>query len=145
MRYRKPSIKDVIKASGVAMLCTVVAAATHAGPPSSYSVNPQLNGLNVSYYVKKTDLYITLFAFNHEKFPVLCDAQYHSGPDKTGGSEQLISPEQGADFRFRYGRGNDKGQIDVQCVKPATDNVPAQIPQHSDDVTIQDLSVPHAH
>jgi hypothetical protein len=86
--------------------------------PPPHSLSPNLNGLNISTMVKKDRVKIMLYVVNHESFPVVCDAQYRSGPEKQD-VPQITLPSGKADvFKFGYGRNGDKVLLDLICIDP---------------------------
>lgn len=110
---------------GALLLCLAVnsQASILGSTPPAHSVSPELNGLNVTYLVKKDLIKIKLYVINHETFEVLCDAQYSSGPERQDAPEKIIPPNGKADkFWFNYGRHSDSIVIRLICVNP--DNIP---------------------
>jgi hypothetical protein len=86
--------------------------------PPPHSLSPTLNGLNIATLVKKDRAKLMLYVINHEKFPVLCDAQYKSGPEKSD-QPQITIPAGKADFfKFNYGRHGDDILLELVCVDP---------------------------
>ena len=86
--------------------------------PVSHSVSPELNGLNINYLTKTDRIKISLYVVNHEPFPVLCDAQYQSGPDKQEVIEKTIPGQGKADsFKVHYGRRSESIILRLQCIK----------------------------
>lgn len=92
----------------------------HAMPeePPPHSLSPQLSGLNISTYVKKDPIKIVLYVINHEKFEVLCDAQYRSGPDTQDLPEITIPAGKADAFRFTFGRRSESVLLNLICVDP---------------------------
>lgn len=86
--------------------------------PPPHSISPALNGLNVSTFVKKDRMRIVLYVFNHESFPVVCDAQYVSGPEEKDSREKTISAGKAEDFKFNYGRRGDEVVLRLICIDP---------------------------
>lgn len=86
-------------------------------PP--HSLSPALNGLNIATMVKKDRAKIMLFVINHEKFPVLCDAQYRSGPQKKDTAAIVIAADKADAFKFSYGRSGDDVLLQLICIDPA--------------------------
>jgi len=87
-------------------------------PAPPHTLSSTLNGLNVATMVKKDRVKITLYVINHEKFPVICDAQYRSGQEKQD-VPQITLPANKADtFRFTYGRRGDNVALQLICIDP---------------------------
>lgn len=84
----------------------------------SYSISPSLNGLNISYFAKQDQVKINLYLVNHERFPVLCDAEYSGGPDKVDTPEQTVATDRAVEFRFPYPKAADNVVIQLICKKP---------------------------
>lgn len=98
------------------LVCAEIFALPEAPPP--HSLSPTLNGLNIATMVKKDRAKISLYVINHEKIPVLCDAQYKSGPEKTD-APQITIPAGKADFfKFSYGRHGDDVLLQLVCIDP---------------------------
>jgi len=116
------------------LACVVAAPASHAKveliPP--YSISPDINNLNISYFARQDKVKITLYVINHEKFPVICDTRYESGPDKQHKLEQHIAPDKAVSFSYDYSnkQGGDPHRIllELQCVHREEAAVPAQQP-----------------
>lgn len=102
------------------LLLPSIALAQPGAVPPTYSVSPVFNGLNVTYYVKADTFKIALYVINHETYPVICDANYSSGPDKQNKAEETINPEKGTVFKFTYGRRSNHVLLRVICVKPGS-------------------------
>ena len=101
------------------------AAALAIPPPAPpHSLVPTLSGLNISTFVKKDRVKIVLYVINHEKYPVLCDAEYISGPDKQNTAEKILQPDKADEFRFTYGRNGDDIQLFLQCIDPGQTSLP---------------------
>jgi len=103
------------------ILWLLVAVESFAMPeaPPPHSLSPTLNGLNISSMVKKDRVKIMLYVVNHEAFPVVCDAQYSSGPEKQDAADITFPPGKADVFRFNYGRNGDKVLLELICVNPA--------------------------
>lgn len=104
----------------LAFVLPSVALAQPDAVPPTYSVSPTFNGMNVTYYVKADTFKISLYVINHETYPIICDANYSSGPDKQNKSEETLDPEKGAVFKFTYGRRSTHVLLRVICVKPGS-------------------------
>jgi len=107
----------------------LVAAGALALPeaPPPHSLSPDLNGLNVSTMVKKDRVKIMLYVVNHETIPVLCDAQYSSGPEKQDTPEITLAPGKADVFKFGYGRSGDAIVLNLICIDPNKEH-PAENP-----------------
>lgn len=125
------------------LISTAVLAMPEAPPP--HSLSPILNGLNISTMVKKDRAKLTLYVINHEHFPVVCDAQYKSGPEKLDHPQITIPADKADFFKFNYGRHGDNIILQLICVdpqkqadphsktSPATETPVLQNPAHSDE------------
>ena len=85
------------------------------------SVSTKLHHLNVTYHVKKNKLRITLYVINHESFPILCDAQYRSGPDKKNKPEKILKAGEVIPFIFYYDREKTFIHLALICEKPPSE------------------------
>lgn len=117
----------------LAFTCLLASTASLAMPdaPPSHSFSPTLNGLNIATLVKKDRVKITLYVVNHETFPVLCDAQYSSGPEKQDAPEITLPANKADAFKFVYGRRGDSVSLNLICInpdkKPSVEN-PSDVP-----------------
>lgn len=104
----------------LALPCLLVATASFALPEVAppHSLLPDLNGLNISTMVKKDRVKITLYVVNHEAFPVVCDAQYISGPEKQDVGEITLPAGKADAFKFGYGRHGDDVLLSLICIDP---------------------------
>lgn len=105
---------------------TTTLAMPDAPPP--HSLSPTLNGLDIATFIKKDRVKIALYVINHETFPVMCDTQYHSGPENQDAAEVTIPGGKADSFRFTYGRRGETVLLELICIdpqkKPATDDSP---------------------
>ncbi len=86
-------------------ICICLLASTYAcadGP--NYQVFPQLKALAVSYHVDTNKRQTVLYATNHEKFAIICDAEMITNKqEKSKGQETLMAPEKTIVFSFSHG------------------------------------------
>lgn len=122
-------------------LCTL----THADGPH-YQVFPQLKGLVVNYNVTTSNVETVLYATNHERAPVVCDAKMITNRQETSkGRDTIIAPGKTATFSFRHGKSitdvrlylmceatknsatdsNTSSEADTQTTAPKTEQAPA--------------------
>jgi len=85
-------------------ICICLLASTYAfadGP--NYQVFPQLKNLAVSYHVDTKKRQTVIYATNHEKFAIICDAEMTTNKqEKTKGHETLMAPEKTTVFSFPH-------------------------------------------
>jgi len=121
------SLSSTIKVLSLALFAIFIVAGlalssrSHAGfddPIPSYSIDPSLNGLNIAYFVKQDKVKATLYLVNHEKYAVICDAEYTSGPEKKRAHDQTIPTEKAVSFAFDYGRRASEIHLAIVCIKP---------------------------
>jgi len=100
------------------LLSTSALAFIDAPPP--YKIRPILHGLNIHHFVKQDRAKTKLYLLNKEKFTVLCDAEYHGGPDHRNAREQYVEPGEAVIFKFSYGRAVKDFTLTYMCVNPDT-------------------------
>lgn len=92
-------------------LCTL----THADGPR-YQVFTQLGGMTISYYVESTNIETTLYAINHDRVPVICDAKMITNRQETSkGQDTPVAPEKTATFSFRHGKSITDVRLYLMC------------------------------
>ncbi len=115
-------IKPLTKLA-LTLLCLGMSSLGHGfDEPPNYSVNSIQNGLNVSHFVKRDRLKISLYLVNHETFPIVCDAQYTSGPDKQDAKDKTLKADKAVAFKFRYGRNTNTVKLTYICIDPAAES-----------------------
>lgn len=114
----------------IVLLPSQAQAILDAAPP--HSLSPILNGLNLNTMVKKDRIKIALYVINFEAFPVVCDAEYRSGPDIQNAGEITVAPNKIGEFRFNYGRSGDNVLLELMCIDPAK---PASTPPDPTETT----------
>lgn len=93
------------------------------------SVVPTLNGLNIAYLLKQDPIKVNIYVINHEKFPVICDTEYESGPDKKRSLERQVLPEKAISFGYDYAKKTGSIILQLVCVKPDADSTETTTPQ----------------
>jgi hypothetical protein len=82
----------------------------------NYQVFPQLNALSVNYHVEAKNKQTTIYATNHEKFPIICDAMMNTNKqEKSKGRETLIDPEKTVAFSFPHGSAITDVRVYLMC------------------------------
>jgi hypothetical protein len=81
-----------------------------------YQVFPQLKGLVVNYNVAGSNVETTLYATNHERAPVICDASMITNRQETSkGRDTVIAPGKTAAFSFRHGKSITDIRLYLMC------------------------------
>jgi hypothetical protein len=128
---------------------TCLSAVCHAGGPA-YRVFPQLNALSVNYHVLSGEISTTLYAVNHESFPIICDAVMNNNKqEKNRGRETHVEPGHTAAFTFKHRRWIESIELYLICERakdapPAASGQPAAGTPDSNgsEVPIEDLGSP---
>src|SRR5690606_24534565 len=85
-----------------------------SGP--QYQVLPQLKGLVVNYNVTSSSVETTLYVTNHERIPVVCDANMATNRQEISkGRDTTIAPGKTAAFSFRHGRSITDVRLYLMC------------------------------
>jgi hypothetical protein len=99
----------------LAIACLTTSLTVCADGPQ-YQVQTQLRGLAVNYNVENNNIETILYATNHEKFPVVCDASMNTNrQEKSKGKDTLIAPQKTGAFSFRHGKSITKVQLFLVC------------------------------
>ncbi len=81
-----------------------------------YQVFTQLEGMTISYYVESTNIETTLYAINHDRVPVICDAKMITNRQETSkGKDTPIAPEKTTAFSFRHGKSITDVRLYLMC------------------------------
>ena len=96
-------------------ICLLVSAYACADGPN-YQVFPQLKALAVNYHVDTNKRQTAIYATNHEKFAIICDAEMVTNKqEKTKGQETLIAPEKTVTFSFPHRSSITNVKIYLMC------------------------------
>ncbi|HSC76211.1 MAG TPA: hypothetical protein VLB90_08250 [Pseudomonadales bacterium] len=104
--------------------CLFASFHTYADGPN-YEVFPQLKSLRVNYQVESRKKQMVLYATNHEKFTILCDAAAITNKqEKTKGRETRVAPGQTITFPFTHGSYVTDVRLYLMCeaTKETDDN-----------------------
>jgi len=96
-------------------ICLFASANAFAGGPN-YQVFPQLKTLAVSYHVETNKRKTVIYATNHEKFAIICDAEMTTNKqEKSKGQEKLMGPEKTVIFSFSHGYSITDVRLYLMC------------------------------
>jgi hypothetical protein len=113
-----------------------VSALAHADGPN-YQVFPQLKGLSVSSHVETRKRQTVIYATNHEKIAIICDALMTTNKqEKTKGHETLLAPGKTTRFSFQHGMYVTDVRIYLMC-EPSKETDPNESPESSDEKTTE--------
>lgn len=102
----------------------------------NYQVFPQLNALAVNYHVETRKKQTVIYATNHEKFPIICDAMMNTNKqEKSKGRDTLVEPTKTVVFYFPHGSAITDIRIYLMCEsrKDAAITEPANNTESVDD------------
>lgn len=96
-------------------ICLLTSCLAFADGPS-YEVFPQLKSLKVSYHVGTSKKQTVLYATNHEKIAVTCDALMNTNKqEKSKKREILIGPGKTMEFPFQHGSAITSVRLYLMC------------------------------
>lgn len=96
-------------------ICLFISAYAFAGGPN-YQVFPQLKTLAVSYHVETNKRKTVIYATNHEKFAIICDAEMITNKqEKSKDQEKLMAPEKTVVFSFSHGSSITDVRLYLMC------------------------------
>lgn len=111
-----------------AVICLFASLGAYADAPQ-YEVFAQLKSLRVNYHVDVKLKQTTIYATNHESFPVICDAKMDTNKqEKSKGRETLIEPNQTKSFSFSQRAAVSSVRLYLMCEasKGPTENSPTK-------------------
>jgi hypothetical protein len=115
----------------LAVICLFASLDAYADGPQ-YQVFPQLKSLRVSYHVETKTKLTTIYATNHESFPVICDAAMNTNKqDKSKGRETVLEPSQTKAFSFPQRAAVTSVRLFLMC--EASEDPIAKKPAKSED------------
>ena len=98
-----------------ALPALIIGSLTLADGPH-YQVFTQLKGLVVNYNVTTSNVETVLYATNHERAPVVCDANLITNRQETSkGRDTIIAPGKTATFSFRHGKSITDVRLYLMC------------------------------
>lgn len=96
-------------------ICLLASGLAYADGPT-YEVFPQLKSLKVSYHVGTTKKQTIIYATNHEKIAVICDAAMTTNKqEKSKKREILIGPGKTIEFPFQHGSAITSVRLYLMC------------------------------
>ena len=99
----------------IACICLLVSTYACADGPN-YQVFPQLKTLTVSYHVDTNKRQTVIYATNHEKFSITCDAEMTTNNlEKTKRHETLVAPKKTVAFSFPHRSSITHVKIYLMC------------------------------
>jgi hypothetical protein len=130
MRNAGMSTRKAIRARLYCCAVAIMASNCLAMPdtiPPAYVV-PTLNGLNIAYLMKQDQIKVNIYVINHEKFPVICDTEYESGPDKKRSLEREVMPGKPVAFGYDYAKKTGHIILQLVCIKSNPDSTDITTP-----------------
>ncbi|MEZ5540287.1 MAG: hypothetical protein R3E63_10165 [Pseudomonadales bacterium] len=99
----------------LSLLAFFVSTASFADGPR-YQVLTQLEGMTINYFVSSGVVKTTLYATNHDRIPVICDAKMITNRQEvTKAQDQSVAPQQTAVFAFRHGKSITDIRLYLMC------------------------------
>lgn len=96
-------------------LCLLASCPVYADGPN-YEVFPQLKSLKVSYHVRISKKQTVMYATNHEKIAIICDAAMTTNKqEKSKKREILIEPGKTMEFPFQHGSSITSVRLYLMC------------------------------